>query len=68
MSKDYKNGKINEDGSITSAFVQRNFTTVKAMAAKNPVAVTVHGRTELVILTKEDYERLCQPALTDAGM
>lgn len=58
------NGRVNKDGSITSAFVQRNFTAVKAMAAKSPVQVTVHGRKELVILSKEEFDRMNQAGLT----
>lgn len=60
MDKNNMNGKINQDGSITSAFVQRNFTAVKAMAAERPVQVTVHGRKELVILSVEEYDRISQ--------
>lgn len=54
----YPDGKKNPDGSITSAYLQRNFKDARQMAHQAPVEITVHGKKELILITRESFERL----------
>ena len=58
------NGRKNPDGSITSAFAQRNFREVRDMVRVGPVKVTIHGKPEMIILSRQAYEALTRGATT----
>ena len=58
----HPDGKKNPDGSITSAYLQRNFKDARIMALEAPVEITVHGKKELILITREHFERLSAAA------
>lgn len=60
------NGRKNPDGSITSAFAQRNFREVRDMVKSGPVKVTIHGKPEMIILSRQTYESLTRGAPVSA--
>lgn len=54
----YPDGRKNADGSITSAYLQRQFKEARRMALNAPVPITVHGRRELILMTRDEFERM----------
>lgn len=44
--------------SVTSADIQRRFSTVRAKMAAGPVSVTIHGHPKMVIMTQEHFQAL----------
>lgn len=54
----FPDGKKNPDGSITSAYPQRNFKDARKMALEAPVAITIHGRKELMLITREAFDQM----------
>lgn len=43
---------------ITAAELQKQFGKFRDMARREPVSVTHHGRDDLVVMSKEEYNRL----------
>lgn len=56
----YPDGRKNADGSITSAYLQRKFKDARRMALNAPVSITVHGRSELILMTRDEFERMSE--------
>lgn len=44
--------------SVSAAEIQRQFGRIRSLALREPVAVTNHGREDLVVLSAHEYERL----------
>ena len=49
---------MSEMTKVSAAEFQRAFGTLSDKAAKQPVAITKHGRDHLVLLSAEEYARL----------
>lgn len=43
---------------VTSAELQRHFGAVREQALREPVTITHHGRTSLVVLSADEFNRL----------
>lgn len=43
---------------VTSAEFQKNFGTYKKEALKKPVEISIHGKPTLVMLSKQEFDRL----------
>lgn len=57
---------VNNDGPVTSAYLQRNFKDVRQMALKKPVEITVYGKNELMLITREKFEELVRQGISKA--
>lgn len=44
--------------SVTSADFQKNFGTYKKEALVKPVVISIHGKDTLVLLSKQEFDRL----------
>lgn len=44
--------------SVTSADIQRRFSTVRAKLAAGPVSITIHGHPRMVIMTHADFQAM----------
>lgn len=49
---------IGKDGIVTAAYAQRHFREVRGLLDQGPVRITVHGKIEMVILSRKDYEKM----------
>lgn len=43
---------------VTSVEMQRRFGSIREEAQRHPIGITSHGRISLVLLSRDEYERL----------
>lgn len=58
-------GPSQAQSSVTATQLVRDFPEVRRLAEKGPVRVTSHGRTDVVVLTPEQYAELTAGSQTD---
>lgn len=42
-------------GVVSSVFAQRHFRKLRDMVQDGPIRITIHGRTDMVVMTVEDF-------------
>lgn len=42
-------------GVVSSVFAQRHFRKLRDMVQAGPIRITIHGRTDMVVMTVEDF-------------